>query len=626
MAQSSIGHKFPNLQEWKIQENKSGKSVLELQNNHPIPTPSGFVFRLGSLTLSQSCQLHLVPHAVTCRLPANRWIPELKRFVEMATSEEEQITTLNDLSKQAIDGYDNLVKENEKMKEENIRLTEEKDNAVQQVKELHRVSRMVIDEVGVIQSHLDMEKNCRETAEIFASKLHKDNKNLKRISMLCMGKLATDTLPVELSLGEDSTIDATNMHLDKDIGCTSIECQHQIQDLREKLTIALEEKKQLSFQLETIKGHCKDLTDKLRKEEERNIVLATKVDKQNQILAKYNKVSTLALEEYESLEQSLEMEKDLREEAESFAHEMLIEQKKLKRQSRVLIQNMVPHEQLMKALDDLAIVTEVMEKERILHEKKIKEMEEHLNNSRLQKEINSLRKQLTLFEEDKDELKLKCKISDQQVNDLKHTIDELQKHIQQAESSTPPPPPPPPPPPLPKLSPSANPLKNLMMIICKKQKASNLSQESDGSLDEVKKQAVDEMMERIKKGVQLRKVNCPNMTPLTKNAPQEYTALRELRGILKSNKVGTLATVTQVTGENELERILCHRKEITETDAGLQHNAIDTTSQCVATLSSGNIFIRNNFNRISGRRERSKKVNAKLSDSCSVPNQRKEND
>lgn len=48
-------------------------------------------------------------------------------------------------------------------------------------------------------------------------------------------------------------------------------------------------------------------------------------------------------------------------------------------------------------------------------------MEEHLNNSRLQKELNSLRKQLTLFEEDKDELKLKCKISDQQVNDLKHT-------------------------------------------------------------------------------------------------------------------------------------------------------------------------------------------------------------
>ncbi|XP_078268958.1 shootin-1-like [Rhinoraja longicauda] len=484
---------------------------------------------------------------------------------------------------------------------------------------------MVIDEVNVIQSHLDIEKSCRETAEVFASKLNKDNKKLKRISILCMGKLATDALPVELSLGENSTIVATNMQLDEDFGCTSIECQHQIQDLREKLTSALEEKKQLSFQLETIRGHCKELNDKLQKEEERNIVLATKVDKQNQILTKYNKVSTLALEEYESLEQSLEMEKDLREEAECFAHEMLVEQKKLKRQSRVLIQNMVPHEQLMKALDELAIVTEIVEKERILHERKMKEMEEHLNNSRLQKEINSLRKQLTLFEEDKDELKLKCKKSDQQVNDLKHTIDEFQKRIQQAESSTPPPPPPPPAPPLPQLTPSTNPLKNLMMIICKKQKASNLSQESGGSLDGVKKQAVDEMMERIKKGVQLRKVNYPNKTPLTKNAPPEYNALRELRGILKSHKDGTLATVTQVTRENELERILCHRKEITETNADLQHKAIDT-SQCVAALSSGNILSRNNFNRGSSWRERSKKVNSKLSDSCSVPNQKKEND
>ncbi|XP_051883486.1 shootin-1 [Pristis pectinata] len=541
----------------------------------------------------------------------------------MATSEEEQqIKTLKDLSKQAIDEYEELLKENKKIKEDNIRLIEEKDNAIQQVKELHRVSQMVIDEVDVIQSHLDIEKSCRETAEVFASKLNKDNTALRRISMLCMEKLGTDALPAELSLGEDSATDATNMQLDNNAGCSSIECQHQIQDLREKLASTLEEKRQLSFQLENLKSHWEDLTDKLQKEEEKNSLLATKVENQNQVLAKYNKVSTLALEKYEVLEQSLELEKDLRKEAESFAHEMLVEQKKLKRRSQILTQNMVPHEQLMKALDDLAIVTEVMEEERILHERKIKEMEERLDDSRLQKEVDSLMKQLQLFEEDREELELKCKKSDQQVRDLKHTIDELEKRIKQAESSTSPPvPPPPPAPPLPQPSPSSHPLKNLMKIICKKQKESNLSevrnplsQESGEPFEELKKQAVDEMMERIKKGVQLRKVNNTNKTPLTKNIPQEYNALQELRGILKSHKHGILTTSTQVTEENELQRILWRRKEITETDSGSsQHNLVDITTQSGDALSSGNDFTRNKFNRLPVRRELTKNVNSKRS-------------
>ncbi|XP_072882940.1 shootin-1 isoform X2 [Hemitrygon akajei] len=386
-------------------------------------------------------------------------------------SSEQQIKTFNNLSKQAIDEYEEILKENEKIKEENLRLIEEKDNVVQQVEELHRVSQMVINEVDVIQNHLDIEKSCRETAEVLASKLDKDNKALKRISMHYMEKLGADALPAELSLGEDSANDATNKQVDNNVICSSIGCQNQMQDLRKSLASILEEKKQLSFQLENLK----DLADKLQKEEEKNNLLAAEVENQNQVLAKYSKVSMLALEEYEGLEQSLELEKDLRKEAESFAHEMLVEQKKLKRQSQILTQNMVPHEQLMKALDELAIVTGKMEEERFLHEKKVKELEERLNDSRLQKEVNSLKKQLKLFKEDKEELEVQCKQRDKQVRDLKHTIDELEKCIKQAEMASLPPEPPPAPP-LPQMSPSSNHLKNLMKILCKKQNESNWSE------------------------------------------------------------------------------------------------------------------------------------------------------
>uniref|UniRef100_UPI00398EF281 shootin-1 n=1 Tax=Pristiophorus japonicus TaxID=55135 RepID=UPI00398EF281 len=490
----------------------------------------------------------------------------------MATSEEEKhIKTLNDLSKQAIDDYEELVKENEKIREENARLIEEEKNAIQQLKEFHRVSEMVFEEVNTIQSHLDIEKSCRESAEVFASKLNKDNRSLKRISMLCMAKLGTETIPIELSLDGNSAIDVAGIPLDKDARCSSVECQQQIQEFQDKLLSTLEEKKQLSFQLENLRGQWEALTDKLQKEEQRNIDLAVEVEKQNQVLAKYNKVSILALEEYEGLEQTLELEKDLRKEAETFAHEVLVEQKKLKRQSQILIQKMVPNEQLMAALDNLAIVTETIEEERILHGKKLKEMEEQLENSTLRKEVNSLMKQLELFKEEKEELEHQCQNSYQQVKELKHTNDELRKRIQQAENPTLSPPPPPPPLPLP--SPSSNPLKNLMMIICKRQQASNLSgvekalsEESGSPLDDLKKQAVDEMMERIKKGVHLKKVNRTDKTPLIKNKPPD-NALRELRGILKSSKDGTLTTITPLTEENELERILQRRKAATETSA-----------------------------------------------------------
>ncbi|XP_043568765.1 shootin-1 isoform X4 [Chiloscyllium plagiosum] len=439
----------------------------------------------------------------------------------MASREEENhIRNLNELSKQAIDECEELIKENERIRDENAKLIEERNNAIHQLKEFHRVSQLVIEEVSTIQNHLDIEKSCRENAEVFASKLEKDNKSLKRISNLYLAKLGKETTSLDLSLDEDLAIDVTNATLDKDARCSSVDCQHQIQELRNELISTLEEKKQLSFQLENLKGHWEDLTDKLQKEEQRNIDLAAEIDKQNQLLAKYNKVSILALEEYEDLEKSLDLEKDLRKEAETFAHEL-------------------------------------------------KEMQEQLDDCTLKKELNSLMKQLELLKEDKEELEIKCQNYSQQVKDLKHTIDELQKQIQQAEKSTPSLPPPPPMP-----SPSSSPLKNLMKIICKGQKTSNLSgvgkalpEEAGKPLEDLKKQAVDEMMERIKKGVLLRKVDHTNRTRLNKNEPPEENALQELRGMLKSSKVGTLTTITQVNEENELERVLQHRKAAAETNA-----------------------------------------------------------
>lgn len=50
---------------------------------------------------------------------------------------------------------------------------------------------------------------------------------------------------------------------------------------------------------------------------------------------------------------------------------MLIEQKKLKRQSQMLIQSVSPAEALQKALAEISTLTRTLEKERLEHQKQV---------------------------------------------------------------------------------------------------------------------------------------------------------------------------------------------------------------------------------------------------------------
>ncbi|XP_069755570.1 shootin-1-like [Narcine bancroftii] len=133
------------------------------------------------------------------------------------------------------------------------------------------------------------------------------------------------------------------------------------------------------------------------------------------------------------------------------------------------------------------------------------------------------------------------------------------------------------------------------------------------------------MMERIKKGVHLRKVHSTDKTPLTKNTTQEYNALQELRGLLKSHKDGGLMAFTWATEETELEKVIWHRKERTETDAGSQHKVEGVTAQSTDALSSENKLFRNKFNRIPVRGELSKNVTSKHPASCSISRHKEDN-
>ncbi|KAM6390124.1 shootin-1 isoform 3-T3 [Pluvialis apricaria] len=493
-----------------------------------------------------------------------------------SSDEEKQLELLASLKDRAIGEYEELRAENKKTKEECDKIKQERDEAVKKLEEFQKISHMVIEEVNCIQNHLEIEKTCRESAEALASKLNKENKTLKRISMLYMAKLGPEIITEEINIdGDDSSADTEA----NSGSCNSVQCQQQIKELRDQIISVHEEKKTLAIELENLRCKLVEVIEEVNKVKEEKAVLTTEVNKQQKLLEKCNRVSVLAVEEYEELHVNFELEKNLRKKAESFAQEMFIEQNKMKRQSQLLLQNSAPDQQLLKALDDNAKLTHTLEEERLQHQQKIKELEEQLENQALHKEISRLKQQLELLEEDKKELELKCQNSEEKARDLKHSVDELQKRIQQSENPAPPPPPPPPPP-LPP-PPPPNPIRSLMSMIRKRSHSNtNVSkkekppqQESGEEVTDLKRQAVEEMMDRIKKGVHLRPVNQSSRPKTKPETPKpSESAMKELKGILetlnKSTSSRSLKSLETDSSETELERVLRRRKVTTDQDSG----------------------------------------------------------
>lgn len=493
-----------------------------------------------------------------------------------SSDEEKQLELLASLKDRAIGEYEELRAENKKTKEECDKIKQERDEAVKKLEEFQKISHMVIEEVNCIQNHLEIEKTCRESAEALASKLNKENKTLKRISMLYMAKLGPEIITEEINIDEDDPSTDTEANSGS---CNSVHCQQQIKELRDQIISVHEEKKTLAIELENLRCKLVEVIEEVNKVKEEKAALTTEVNKQQKLLEKCNRVSVLAVEEYEELHVNFELEKNLRKKAESFAQEMFIEQNKMKRQSQLLLQNSAPDQQLLKALDDNAKLTHTLEEERLQHQQKVKELEEQLENQALHKEISRLKQQLELLEEDKKELELKCQNSEEKARDLKHTVDELQKRIHQSENPAPPPPPPPPPP-LPP-PPPPNPIRSLMSMIRKRSHSNtNVSkkekppqQESGEEVTDLKRQAVEEMMDRIKKGVHLRPVNQSSRPKTKPETPKpSESAMKELKGILetlnKSTSSRSLKSLETDSGETELERVLRRRKVTTDQDSG----------------------------------------------------------
>ncbi|XP_034537632.1 shootin-1 isoform X2 [Notolabrus celidotus] len=390
----------------------------------------------------------------------------------MASEEQDQMSVLTHLSNKAIQEYEGLQRKHETATMECHRLQEERDEAFKKLDEFQQVSQMVIEEVSAIQENLEIERTCRESAEALASKLNRQNRSLKRKSMMLLSHLSPETI-TEINLQDEEEVEE-EPHGSKEV-CLSPPCLTTISELQSKLELKQKEKDEAFADLEAVREQLRETREELLKEKHDNTVLISEALRLKKLLGKYNRVSQFAVEEFETLQDTLNLERDLRTEAEKFAREMVVEQKQLRRQSQILMQSSLPSQALQDALGQVTRLTKDLESQRLEHEKQIKQMEDTLRSCEAQKELTALRRKLELVEEEKTDYRDKCSKAEVDVKDLRFTVEELQKKLQAATNPppAPAPPPPPPPPPLPPPAPSAsNPLSALLSMIRRKKDVS----------------------------------------------------------------------------------------------------------------------------------------------------------
>uniref|UniRef100_A0A3Q4A995 Uncharacterized protein n=1 Tax=Mola mola TaxID=94237 RepID=A0A3Q4A995_MOLML len=295
------------------------------------------------------------------------------------------------------------------------RLTEERDEAERQLKHIKRVSQMVIEEVSILQTQLEIEKSCRENAEALATKLNCENRKLKYLSLSsrpCLDELLPSISDC-IALEAESDADMADGSPD-----TFMQYQQQVK-LKETVNSLLEEKKNFVHQIHEQQRRIEELTSQSEKDKAELKELHETAKQQSKTIKRFNR-SMMAAQEYDGLKEQLDLEQNLRVKAETYAHEMLVKQKEANRQSMILLQSTEPSVQLLKALEDVATVTKTLEVERLQHQQKVESLEAQLEQSCVKKQLEALQRQLELLEVEKKEAEGRLEESERKNEELEN--------------------------------------------------------------------------------------------------------------------------------------------------------------------------------------------------------------
>uniref|UniRef100_A0A8D0L9W1 Shootin-1 n=1 Tax=Sphenodon punctatus TaxID=8508 RepID=A0A8D0L9W1_SPHPU len=255
----------------------------------------------------------------------------------------------------------------------------------QKLVEFEQASQKLLVELSALEAEYEIEKSCREQAEAYAAQVNQENKKLKRISVALFPMLSQ--LPEDLLDGAsedkpepDPTEDPAYQHL------------QQIKELQETVSQLLGEKEELAVQVKELQHSIGQLQEQLEEEQLEKRSLQSTVEWNQKALKRFKQASQLVTQGYGEVAQQPELEQDLRQHTEVFAHQMLVEQKEAKRQSMILKQSVGPDAQLLQALSEVAELTKALEEAKQEHQTKV------------EAQLATLRASLAAVEEEKQQL------------------------------------------------------------------------------------------------------------------------------------------------------------------------------------------------------------------------------
>lgn len=428
---------------------------------------------------------------------------------------ERKSKQIEELSKDLLKEYDELQKQHEQTKAENESLKRqlvEKDKTLQDAKNLIEPA---IQQYERLKNKYKIEKECRDKAQTYATKIYQHHNKLKRQSMDLIGLLDKQQIPItELQLGldeEDELEEEVRGGYDSVLNQEIKEFKNQVADLQVQLHLS-----QSELQSER-EAHQWDL--------ERFSNMKVQLRQTEAQLEEYRKqlseFTQDAEENYSNLQEMFREEQERRDIAERKMAELTVSENKMKRQSNALMLKVTPGEQLHKALMEIEDLTQTLEQQRNFYDEQIEQLKSQLGQSSSE-ETELIETELNSIKEEREDLVKRLEDFDKKYSTLEKQYSELQEKYEKLKC--PPPPPPPPPPPL---------VPKSGGFLRKKKKktedaTTTLSKSGTAPHPDFNK-ALDEMMENIKKGRTLK----PTMVqPVQKETDVESSG--SFRTILKS--------------------------------------------------------------------------------------------
>ncbi|XP_044285618.1 shootin-1-like isoform X2 [Varanus komodoensis] len=449
----------------------------------------------------------------------------------------------------------------EEEEDQEAALLQEREEVEEKLQEYEQASQAVLAELSLLEAEYEIEKTCREQAEAYAAQVSAENHKLKRISVAFAARAL---LPGDL-LGrgeaEEPTAEAAEGPVDPYV--------QLVKALQGKISQLLGEKEELSMRV-------RQLQEQLEEERSEKQALQGLVRRGQEAVRNFKEAVRLVTKEYGKVSQQLGLEEELRQQAEVFARQMLVKQEEANRQSTILMQNVGPDLQLLRALDEVATATRALEEAKQAHQEKVKDLEAQLAERPQREELCRLQAALAAAEEEKACLEERLLQLEERKAALEQRVKSLEEKAKVTEEAPAPKeaplPPPPPPPPLPPPTCTAH-VDPLTAIRQRKGVRPVKQGASKPGLDEVKARAVDEMIARIKSGVALRPVGSKRSSAAS---TKRRSAALELQSLL-STKTGLARRPTRQRrsqknnlASNQLASILQRRRRIVDCPAEAQ--------------------------------------------------------